>query len=103
MMTDLDLETIYQQIAHGICGLVDGEGGSGRILSMEADSNNNAIVVELAEMSKVFQDALIEEIKEDLTEWRINPFEDIVYDGNQKLVFYLKDEDEILKAYRNQI
>jgi len=54
-------------------------------------------------MSKVFQDALIEEIKEDLTEWRINPFEDIVYDGNQKLVFYLKDEHEILKAYRNQI
>jgi hypothetical protein len=103
MMTDLDLETIYQQIAHGIRGLVDGEGDSGRILSMEADARNNAIVVELAEMSKVFRDALIEEIKEDLTEWRINPFEDIVYDGNQKLVFYLKDEDEILKAYRNQI
>jgi hypothetical protein len=37
-MTDLDLETIYQQIAHGIRGLVDGEGDSGRILSMEADS-----------------------------------------------------------------
>jgi UDP-N-acetylglucosamine transferase subunit ALG13 len=100
-MNHLDIETIYQQIAHGIRELINGEGGSGRILNMEADTGSNAIVVELAEMSKNFQNTLIEEVKENLTEWRINPFDNIVYEGNQKLVFYLKDEDEILKTYRN--
>ena len=102
-MNHLDIETIYQQIAYGIRELVNGEGGSGRILSIKADTGNNAIVVELAEMSKNFQSTLIEEVKENLTEWRINPFDNIVYEGNQKLVFYLKDEDEILKTYRNQL
>jgi hypothetical protein len=102
-MNHLDIETIYQQIAYGIRELVNGEGASGRIISMEADTGNNAIVVELAEMSKTFQKTLIEEVREGLAEWRINPFVDIVYEGNQKLVFYLKDEEEILKAYQNQI
>ncbi len=102
-MNHLDIETIYQQIAYGIRELVNGEASSGRILSMEADTGNNAIVVELAEMSKAFRNTLIEEVREGLAEWKINPFDDIVYEGNQKLVFYLKDEDEILKAYQNQI
>jgi len=70
---------------------------------MEVDSVNNAIVVKLAEMSKAFQNTLIEEIKEDLKDWRVNPFTEVVYEGNQKLVFYLKDEDQILKAYRSQM
>ena len=102
-MNDLNIESVYQQIAYGIRELVEWEGSSGRILGMEVDSVNNAIVVKLAEMSKAFQNTLIEEIKEDLKDWRVNPFTEVVYEGNQKLVFYLKDEDQILKAYRSQM
>lgn len=102
-MNNLNIESVYQQIAYGIRELVEGEGSSGRILGMEVDSVNNAIVIELAEMSKAFQNTLIEEIKENLKDWRVNPFTEVVYEGNQKLVFYLKDEDQILKTYKSQM
>lgn len=55
-------ENIYQQIVFGIRQLVNGEGGSGRIIDMSVDADNNAIVVELAEMTDSFREALMDDI-----------------------------------------
>ena len=81
-------ENIYQQIVFGIRQLVNGEGGSGRIIDMSVDADNNAIVVELAEMTDSFREALMDDIHEQLSAWRVNPFKEIVYEGKNRLIFY---------------
>ena len=64
-------ENIYQQIVFGIRQLVNGEGGSGRIIDMSVDADNNAIVVELAEMTDSFREALMDDIHEQRVRARV--------------------------------
>lgn len=94
-------ENIYQQIVFGIRQLVNGEGGSGRIIDMSVDADNNAIVVELAEMTDSFREALMDDIHEQLSAWRVNPFKEIVYEGKNKLIFYLLPDREVERAFNN--
>lgn len=94
-------ENIYQQIVFGIRQLVNGEGGLGRIIDMSVDADNNAIVVELAEMTDSFREALMDDIHEQLSAWRVNPFKEIVYEGKNKLIFYLLPDREVERAFNN--
>lgn len=94
-------ENIYQQIIYGIRQLVNGEGGSGRIMDMSVDADNDAIVVELAEMTDSFREALMDDIHEQLSAWRVNPFKEIVYEGKNKLIFYLLPDREVERAFKN--
>ena len=96
-------ENIYQQIVFGIRQLVNGEGGSGRIMDMSVDEDNNAIVVVLAEMTDSFRKSLVDEINEQLSAWRVNPFKDVAYEVKNKLVFYLLPDSEVEKAFNNAI
>jgi hypothetical protein len=94
-------ENIYQQIVFGIRQLVNGEGGSGRIMDMSVDADNNAIVVELAEMTDSFREALMDDIHEQLSAWRVNPFKEVAYEGSHKLIFYLLLDRKVEKAFNN--
>jgi hypothetical protein len=96
-------ENIYQQIIFGIRQLVNGEGGSGRIMDMSVDADHNAIVVELAEMTDSFREALMDDVNEQLSDWRVNPFKDVAYEGKNKLVFYLLPDRVVEKAFNNAI
>lgn len=93
---------IYQQILTGIYQLVNGEGGGNRIVGMAVDNDDNAIIVQHVEMSEEFRQSLLDEIREQLAEWRVNPFSDIDAEGKDKIKFYLLPEDEIEKAYKRQ-
>jgi divalent metal cation (Fe/Co/Zn/Cd) transporter len=94
-------ENIYQQIVFGIRQLVNGEGGSGRIMDMSVDADNNAVVVELAEMTDSFREALMDDIHEQLSAWRVNPFKEVAYEGSHKLIFYLLLDRKVEKAFNN--
>lgn len=96
-------EEIYQQIVFGIRQLVNGEGGSGRIVDMSVDAGNNAIVVELAGMSDAFRADLMADMNEQLAAWRVNPFKEVCYEGKNKLMFYLLPDAEIDHSFRNAL
>jgi len=96
-------EEIYQQIVFGIRQLVNGEGGSGRIVDMSVDAGNNAIVVELAGMSDAFRADLMADMNEQLAAWRVNPFKEVCYEGENKLMFYLLPDAEIDHSFRNAL
>lgn len=93
---------LYQQIIAGIYQLVNGEGGGNRIVGMSVDSDDNAIIVQHVEMSEHFRQSLMDDIKEQISEWRVNPFSEITPEGKDKMKFWLLPENEIEKAYMQQ-
>lgn len=93
---------IYQQIIAGIYQLINGEGGCGRVVGMSVDNDDNAIIVQHIEMSDRFRQSLMDNINEQISEWRVNPFTNIATEEKDKIKFYLLPEEEIEKAYKQQ-
>ena len=53
-------------------------------------------------MSEHFRQSLMDDIKEQISEWRVNPFSEITPEGKNKIKFWLLPENEIEKAYKQQ-
>lgn len=81
---------IYQQIIAGIYQLINGEGGCGRVVGMSVDNDDNAIIVQHIEMSDRFRQSLMDDINEQISEWRVNPFTNIATEEKTKSssIFY---------------
>ena len=54
------------------------------------------------EMSDRFRQSLMDDINEQIAEWRVNPFSEITPEGKDKMKFWLLPENEIEKAYKQQ-
>ncbi|MDD7336395.1 MAG: hypothetical protein SO442_02880 [Prevotella sp.] len=99
-MTNKNLEDFYGQMLIGIAQLVNGEGGSGRLSGLALDDNGTAIIAGLNDVPHDFLPALLSEMQEEVTMWRVNPFTNISYDDDQHIRFSLKPDDEIERLYK---
>lgn len=94
-------DKIILQLYDGIAELVNGEYDSSRMVDFNFDENDT-IRVTLTPSSPAFREILLKEIHENLSRWHVNPFVEISYDEEARLVFKLRPFDEIRMAYISQ-
>lgn len=79
--------------------LVNGEGNKGYITSISFDDSDNAFLVELVEVADSYRPVLLDSVKENLADWRINPFVDITYENERVMKFWLLPQERIRNMY----
>ena len=99
-MADNTLETLYAQMFAGIAELINGEGGGGRLQGLTLNEECTAVIAELRAETPAFLTSLLEEIKDEVRQWRVNPFNGIALTDNRHLEFTLKPDNEIERLYR---
>lgn len=95
-------DKIILQLYDGIAELVNGEYDSSRMVDFNFDERD-IIRVTLTPSSPGFREMLLKEIHENLSRWRVNPFVEISYDEEARLVFKLLPFDEIRVAYNREV
>lgn len=95
-------DRIILQLYDGIAELVNGEYDSSRMVDFNFD-DKDIIRVTLVPSSPAFRETLLREIHENLSRWRVNPFINVFYDEENRLVFNLRPYDEIKKAYMSRL